>query len=573
MPRRWAIPAAWLLLSAIVLGLTGRDPSLPGLYYDEAIHAGPARELLTGAPAASHLPGSQSIEVLGRWVPWMTMTYLGALKSFVLAPAFAVFGASVETLRLATTAIGLLGLLLTMLFAARLLGTGAAILAGALLALDPSFAFLSRHDFGPFVVAFACRAGALLAAVVGWRSRRPAALFVAGLLAGLGIYHKVDFAVSLVAALAGLMVAWPGVWLEAWRERRRRLVPAVLGLALGVAPLLPALPTVLRASGAMGAVTGDAALLSVVAMTLDGSYFLRLLAAGGRFEHLLAVGETPGTLFGPLVPLALVLLVVRSLRARPLDDRRRGGLFAAAASLVGLGLLFLLPGARHAHHVMNVFPFFHLAVAAALVALWAGGRGGAPGLARRGLVVAIVAVWLVSSFQTSVATWRLVERSGGHGWWSAALDRFAQEPSLGAAPKVVSLDWGFHENLRFLRPELTLREPAWGLVLLRERRQGAWNLTGPTGTVYLLHPPAFDLFGLGSEFLDALRALDPEAYRVRRHDDRLGETAFLSVRLERPHRLVYRGRFELELDPEALAEPGAVSDPGALVEPEAASDR
>lgn len=564
----------WLLLAAAVLAFAARDLTTPGLYYDEAIHAGPARALVEDAPPQPHIPGARDVELFGRRVPWMTMTYLGALKSLVLVPVFAVFGADVVTLRSATLAFGLLGLLVTLLAADRIVGRPAAVAGAAMLALDPTFVFMTRSDYGPVALALVCRAGVVLAAVAGWRARRPAPLFAAGLLAGLGLYHKIDFALSLASLSLALLVVHPRVALDAWRARRRVLAPAALGLLLGVAPLLPALPNALGAAAEIEAAAGSRrALLPAVAMTLDGSHFFRVIASGGRVERLADVAPAPGTLLGVLLVISFVHLMLRAmpygalralpcatLRALPCGTlrARRGGLaaphergwfFVAAACAFGVGGLFLLPGAQYAHHVMNVYPFPHLAVGASLAAAWSGrGPRLVQGL-RRGVVAVAVAVAVLASAQTSAATWRLLAATGGHGWWSDALARFATEIDADTTPFVVSLDWGFHENLAFLRPDLVLREPTWKLMALAQQKRGSWSFYGGPGTLYLFHPKRFDLLGFGPAFRDALRELDPSAYRVRRHEDRTGALVFLSIELRRDHALRYRGAFEFELDP------------------------
>lgn len=419
-----------------------------------------------------------------------------------------------------------------------------------MLALDPTFVFMTRSDYGPVALALVCRVGVVLAAVAGWRARRPAPLFAAGLLAGLGLYHKIDFALSLGSLSLALLVLHPRIAIEAWRARRRALVPAALGLLLGVAPLLPALPNALGAAAEIEAAAGSRlALLPVVAMTLDGSHFFRLIASGGRAERLADVAPAPGTLLGVLLLVSFVHLAIRARRGGLAAPPDRGWLFVATTCAFGLGGLFLLPGAQYAHHVMNVYPFPHLAVGASLAAAWSG-RG--PRLwqgVRRGVVAVVVAVAVLASVQTSATTWRLLAATGGHGWWSDALARFATEIDADTTPFVVSLDWGFHENLAFLRPDLVLREPTWKLMALAQQKRGSWSFYGGSGTLYLFHPKHFDLLGFGPAFRDALRELDPSAYRVRRHEDRTGALVFLSVELRREHGLRYQGAFEFELDP------------------------
>jgi hypothetical protein len=80
------------------------------------------------------------------------------------------------------------------------------------------------------------------------------------------------------------------------------------------------------------------------------------------------------------------------------------------------------------------------------------------------------------------------------------------------------------------------------------RRPGhPWLLRGGPDHVYLLFEDDLAVFDYGSQFLAAAHELDPQLVAVRRHLDREGDVAFLSVRISAPHRLLYDGDFEVEL--------------------------
>jgi 4-amino-4-deoxy-L-arabinose transferase-like glycosyltransferase len=118
---------------------------LPGLYYDEALDAIPAMQLLAGQP----LDITSTFHLLGREWPLMVMTYVGPTTSYLVAPAFALFGVSVTVLRLVNIGLGVLTLalawgLLNELFDAKVAG-----IAVLLLAVNPTFIFWSR--LGAFV--------------------------------------------------------------------------------------------------------------------------------------------------------------------------------------------------------------------------------------------------------------------------------------------------------------------------------------------------------------------------------------------------------------------------------------
>src|SRR5882724_7408295 len=127
----------WLVLMAATLLVAKQNLSAPGLYYDEALFGGLAKDFVTGQ-ARLHLIGYQVVDLLGRPFPIHASIYNGAWKSWLLIPAFAAFGTSIAALRLTGLLVALLALLVLMLGVRRWLGLGAAIVAGLVLIVDPT---------------------------------------------------------------------------------------------------------------------------------------------------------------------------------------------------------------------------------------------------------------------------------------------------------------------------------------------------------------------------------------------------------------------------------------------------
>jgi hypothetical protein len=551
---------AFAAAAALSAWLALRDLEAPGLYYDEAIQAVPAAEFLREGGRPLQIPGAKSVRFAGGWFPVLTQPYMGALKSQLLIPVFAAFGPSTAALRATTFAWGLAGCLLAVLFAGRLLGPAVAAATGALLALDPAFLFVSRHDWGSFALGLLLRCAGLWLFAVGLGRGSPAWLAASGLALGLGVYNKIDQLPAIAAAAAALALCCPRGAVGLVRGRPGALAAFAAGLAAGAAPLAAG---GLRGAAAVRGVAGDLRLgpdlaekLSTWRALFDGSYFHRLMLAGGSFEALPEVTGAATGLFLPALAASAVLLAVHLARRRPWQARERALAFALAALGLGVAALLLLPRAVRIHHVMNVMPFPQLVVAAAAVELWRAGarpdwRAGARPAARRvahaaprTLAAAGLAAVLAGHLAVDLRTLAEI-RGGGRGRWSDALAGYARELAAEPGVPVVSLDWGFHAPLRFLAPQLDLREPIWAL------RGGAGvgtRLDGAPGTVYLVQEPRYRVFDLGQHFLAAVGRLPEGAAAVRAHPDRSGETAFVSVRIARPHRLVYRGRLEVELE-------------------------
>ena len=188
--------AVWLVLSIGAFAIARQNLSAPGLYYDEAVFAGLAKDFVTGQHRL-HTPGFELIDLFGRPFPLFVQFYLGALKSWILIPALAVFGANLSVVRVTSLFCGLLALLFFMLGVRRWLGLRAAIIAGVTLAADPAYFFLSVLDWGGAITALFCRCIAFYLGARWWQTRKPAALFFASFFLGLGVFNKFDFVVFL----------------------------------------------------------------------------------------------------------------------------------------------------------------------------------------------------------------------------------------------------------------------------------------------------------------------------------------------------------------------------------------
>jgi hypothetical protein len=278
---------------------------------------------------------------------------------------------------------------------------------------------------------------------------------------------------------------------------------------------------------------------------LDGSYFHRLMLAGGSFESLSDVEGAASGLFAPALAGSALLLAWRLATRRPWRRAERAAAFALAALALSFAALLLVPRAVRIHHALNAAPFPQIVVAAAFAELWRMGAGAASRPALRALAAVALGLVLAAHVRVDLFTLEEIRASGGRGRWSDALAAFARELTAEPGAEVVSLDWGFHAPLRFLTPGLDLREPVWKL---RGADATGVRLEGTARTVYLVQAPRYRVFDLGQDLLAATARLPDGTARVRAHADRSGDTAFLSVRIARPHRLVYRGRLEVELE-------------------------
>jgi hypothetical protein len=533
MKREFSILlGGWLVLAAWIFGVGWQNLSAPGLFYDEAIYGGLAKDFLAGHAVGSHMPGTWTREVFGGPFPIFVQPYLGALKCWLLIPLFKMFGSTFSVLRAANLFFSASALLVFMLWTWRLLGLAEALLAGLLLALDPAFFFLGVLDWGSLLPSLLCRFGGFYLALQAWRRQQARWALAAGFVFGLGVFNKIDFGVILAGtALAAICAGGKAVGV-AFRLRPKILLSALLGFLAGAGPVLALFRVILRAVFSQNAPRNPgefAEKLQTLRAMYDGSYFYRLMEAGGQFDNMYLAPSPVWTPFGTAVVIAAAILIVDVALSPPESPVRRTKVFILlSAGFVTLGAL-LLPGAVRIHHTTMVYPFPHLLIAGACVAVW--NRRWKPFLfpwTARLLVILPAALLLVCSFGAVRHTERLIRETGGRGWWSAALVKFAGEVRTRSDLTISSLDWGFNEQLEFLTDGPVLNEPFWEAA-----RGGRPQLPRDSHHLYLMHPPEYSLSPFGAQFLETAAHENTNAL-VQPWRDGQGKVVFYSLTFAAP---------------------------------------
>jgi len=514
---------AWAILAAVTIVVAQQNLSVPGFYYDEALFGGLAKDFITGQ-ARLHLPGYEVVNFLGRPLPIFASIYNGAWKCWVLIPAIALFGSSVAVLRLTSLLVALLTLLLFMLGVRRWLGLRAAMVAGLVLIVDPTYFFQSLLDWGVLINSLLCRCGAFYLALIWWRNRKAGYLFLAAFLLGLGVFNKVDSVAFLVAV--GIAAAcFYGAQL--WAEVRARLTIVVIccgGFLLGAGPMtlqvLHIVQGVLAGKASSGSGEQSEKLHTILSM-YDGSYFYRLMDVGGLFANMYAQPAGVYSLFGFFVFIAIGALFTIALFAGDKNESRIAGFLLLSFALTTV-FVFLVPGAVRIHHVAQVFPIPQLIISAAFTFLWSTGPTiGVRRVTRIALLISMLAL-LTSQARAILKTEKLLNDTGGRGLWSTAFDAFCRENRHRSDLVMISLDWGFNEQLAFLT-EAQLVEPFWKFTdALPPLPNGPEN-------VYLAHALEYSVFGADTFYLNRLQ-MRAENAEIQPFRNREGRIIFYTIR-------------------------------------------
>lgn len=553
--------AAVLLYLALALP----QLALPGLHYDEAKEAGlNAMEMLLRQDV--HAFRAAGLQVGTVFLPLMVQDYIGALDIYLALPFLALLGVSVPALRLLGVTLGLGTLLLVWRLGIELSRamtqkpdgmsgesrpqarqvdrwpgpTGE--IAALLLAVSPTFVFWHRQGIFVTNVVVTLAVATVWAAMRWQRTGQPRYLYLAALLAGLGLWAKLLF-VWVLGAMAG--VALP-IWALGQRQtargrpamRRLLLAPALFLLALS-----PLILFNLQTSGTLRSIFGN---LGQSYYGVQNAAFLENLSA--RFGQLVALlrGDHLWYLGGPLAngwaPWAAAVLPLVALVVAALRRRRR------AVVTLSLAILFVLLLLVQASFTVSGLFITHFAIiqpfAILLAALAADSIAQTDPDERRkrlaqaalpGLAAATLALWFIGDLQTSVRYHQALAQSGGHATHSDSIYRLAQWLDERQVKQPLALDWGIDAPVRYLTQNRVQPLEIFGYDQLDAPDPGfeprALQFLSDPSRFYIVRMPTDAVFRGRREALEALAAarnlkLDIEEAFY----DRSGKTMFVILR-------------------------------------------
>jgi hypothetical protein len=218
----WGFLAAVIVIrGALALHAIGR----PGLQMDETLFVN---------ASTLRIPNLFLLHSLGG-VPLMVFPYIGALKSWLYDPLFALFGTSPAVIRTPVVVIASVGLLLTYFAVRDLANRPVALLAFTTLCFDSSVFWLTRDDVGPSSIEFALKCAALFFAARFARAPRLRWLVLLLVALGLGVFNKLNF-IWVVDAAVVVSVVVAVRHRSALREFRRFIWVWVIGLVVIYVP-------------------------------------------------------------------------------------------------------------------------------------------------------------------------------------------------------------------------------------------------------------------------------------------------------------------------------------------------
>jgi len=441
--------------ACIFIFLAAYRIELPGLYYDE----------VNFVNAALGAPDNTFIHMRLGTVPLLVMPYMGALKAWIYAPIFRLFGVSVLTIRLPVILIAAVTLLIFYLAVRRDLGAIWATIAVWIMAVDPANLFLSRLDLGPIVLMHLFQA-AILALWFSYRDKpelwKPALILICF---GLGFFDKFNFIWLVSAFVIGICLCYPdslkNLWVSSPRFARWMAVILVL-VALGAALylVLPLLlhfhhPTI-RATGLQ--VKWDELVSTFSGFTVADRMF-------GDAAGIIRFTSTWLIAVDGLLALACLFFPMSDAEAR---ENRKNGFFCLLISFLIFLQIVITPQAGGPHHYSMVFPLPLLAFASFARSLYM--QLASKNLKRLAALLlgsAAVFVFAVNVHNTTVYLSHFRTNSHYSPRWSPeiySLSHYINEHGF-EAKRVICVDWGLHNQLHALAP-----------MELRRRMRDCWPI-------------------------------------------------------------------------------------------------
>lgn len=494
--------------------------SYPGLQNDEALAASPLFRL---ANSMDH------INVFGHDVPTMLMAYVGALKTWIYAIVFRLFGPSYISIRMPALLIGTATVWILFLFVEKIQCRSAAWIAALLLATDPIFVLTTTFDWGPVALQHLLTISGMFFLARFHQQPRSRDLAWGCFCFGLGFWDKALFAWLFGGLLVATVVVYSREVLRGLSLKN--LAIAAAAFCLGAAPLIAFnVTTNFRTFHSTAGFTTHemAPKIGVLLSTWDGSSLFGYLAAAdtapnpqqprNAIEHLsfglhaLAGDHRRDGLW--LASLASVILLPFLWRTPAL----RAGVFCIIAFGVGWGQMAVTHEAgAAAHHVVLLWPLpmIFLGVVLGQIAQDWGKIGQ---LLAMTLTTAVVASNLLVTNQYFYQ----MARNGSPGSWTDGIYSLARGLAHAHASKIAVLDWGMTTPLDVLdRGRLPL---VWSYDV---PSQGDTTLLSDPGVLWLSHTDGNEQFaGTNARFTAFAQQKGYRKEMVALYYDRNGRAVF-----------------------------------------------
>jgi dolichyl-phosphate-mannose-protein mannosyltransferase len=443
-----------LAAACVFVFLASYRIELPGLYYDEMDFVNAAQ----GAPDNTFI-----YKRLGP-VPVFINPYLGALKAWLYAPIFRLFGVSPVTVRL--PAILLAAVTLLILYGAMrdTLGSVWAAIVVWIMAVDPANLFPSRLDWGPTVLMHFFQA-LILALWFSYRKKPQLwKLFMIVGCFGAGFFDKFNFVWFVLAFIVGIVLCYPESLVSLWSSLPKftRWL-AIIVFLVGVGAIVHTILPLLHFKPAKAHTAGLEVKWSQLLSTLSGRAVAGFIFGNGSG----IISHVPLWLIVADSCLGLVSLFSPTSDSG-VRENRKNGLFCLLVGFLIFTQIAITPQSGGPHHYSMIFPLPLLAFAFLAKSVFS--QAATKTLQRVAAVVlgsAAMCIFLVNGHNTAAYLSHFRTNVHYNPRWSPeiySLSEYVNKHGF-EANRIISADWGLHNQLHALAPRK-----------LRPRMRDLWPL-------------------------------------------------------------------------------------------------
>ena len=458
-----------------------------------------------------------SVRIGHNSVPLMHLSYLGALKTWIWAPVFKVFGTGLWTLRMPALLVSAVSIWLFYSLIERLFGARAAVLGSALLATDAMYLLTGVFDWGPVALQHLLIVSGMLLLVrfhqIRLATKRPSWGNLAGafFVFGLALWDKA-LAVWMISGMGvAAILTLPRQIFDSLTPQRggtgwlRGPAVATCAFCLGALPLIqynrthhwetfigtfqkdigniPAKANVLLASAAGNGMFGW--LICEDSQTTDPHQPTGLLPK--LSAALSAVAGHPRRHLTPYLFAAALLLAPVSRNFRVVVF----GLVTMAVAWIQMAITANTGWSLH--HTMLLWPMPQLIIGASLAgASRRLGWASLPAMATLAAVGALSGALVINEYYATML------RNGPTPGWTDAILPLSKYLKDNPAKYVICMDWGYLDGLRVLNagklPLATGSEEVSKPEMTSDDRIAVLRMIGDTGNIFVGHTKEFESF-------------------------------------------------------------------------------
>lgn len=460
----------------------------PAPHYDEVLYVNAA----VGFDSKTFITAS-----IGS-VPVLLMPYIGALKSYLYFPIFALFGVSILTIRLPAILLTAVALYLLYRLLKKIVGSLLSVCILFLTALDASFIIFTRLDFGPVVIDFFLKITALFFLWSYIKTLRLIHIILFWVTMSLGVFNKLNFVWYLNAYIVAFIIIYGKSVLKkvAGEDKKILFAVSVLGYFVIISYIL--IITRIFPSGQKTFKLVDPSLfLYNLEAIVTGSWFYNYALSYLQIRSLLIFLIISSVIISGI----LILVLTRSTRIFSAQFVRFF-VFLGIVLVLLLGQIAITYRAIQGWHYFSIYPFFGMLFVISLYFLLTYVLKQHKFIIKASLVIIIILVNVYQLFIYGLYLKAFNEQIINADW-SPAIYTLVDFTKAKSASKFISVDWGIHTQLIALDPVKDKYFEIHREDLAKKEELFQSYFLGKPGAYYISHTPEKEtIYEVRKEFFE-----------------------------------------------------------------------